>query len=264
MPGYSLVSIPYNAPEACLLSADRCWAFSKITGLFFLSTAGSDQLPTRWAAVIQWFGEEKAFISLLTCKKEIWVLCKYFWLFPEGPFPDGAGPLPSPSPSSLEKARKVAEGRRRKHQGRKTSTAEEERGWRSRCRAGKPGSWGDEKMSVGWGWIRWGTPGTPASLAGDAYQAAKLQGEGSLQAGEVFEVGGEPLETSSLPNSALHCGHLPLSAFLLFFFFPSNCVLNCFCRARGPRRGGGTNPNKVKQQHIVCDCQQGIPSLSCA
>lgn len=66
-------------------------------------------------------------------------------------------------------------------------------------------------------------PGTTTSLRGDASQAAKSQGEGSLQAGEVFEVGGEPLETSS----ALHCGHLPLSAFLLSFFFFFRPTASC-------------------------------------
>lgn len=102
--------------------------------------------------------------------------------------------------------------------------------------------------------------GTTGSLTGDAYQAAKLHGEGSLQAGEVFEVRGEPLETSSLPKQRFALRSL--ASFCLFFFFPSNCILNCFSRARSPQRGGGTDPNKVKQQRIVCDCQQGIPSLS--
>lgn len=76
--------------------------------------------------------------------------------------------------------------------------------------------------------------GTTASLTGDAYQAAKLHSESSLQAGEAFEVRGEPLKTSSLPKQCFALRSLAsfcLTFFfflLLFFFFSIQLCLKLF------------------------------------
>lgn len=96
--------------------------------------------------------------------------------------------------------------------------------------------------------------GTTASLTGDAYQAAKLHSESSLQAGEAFEVRGEPLKTSSLPKQCFALRSL--ASFCLTFFFSSSSFFLFFhptvfetvsLEHAAPKGEGGANPNKVKK-----------------
>lgn len=218
LPGYSLVSIPYDTPETCLLSEDRCWAFSKISALFFFSSAGSDWSPTSWATINQQFGEENAFISLLLATQRSGCSATIFGYFQKVLSPTDlshhACHHPT-APSSPGKAKKTPPFRGQKKTPALQRSREGGDPWR---RAGEPSSmqgWGDARgVKLG---TAGGMLGTTASLTGDAYQAAQLHSESSLQAGEAFEVRGESLKTSSLPKQCFALRSL--ASFCLTFFF---------------------------------------------
>lgn len=159
---------------------------------------------------------------------EILVFCRYFWLFPEGPFPDRPGPSPSPSPYSTQLPRESEKSFQKageeKTRGENPTSQRSRDGGDPRHRAGEPTG-----RQGGAGGLRLGTVGgcRYCSISGwRCLSGCRAARRGCLQAGEACEVGGEPLETPSLPKQSFPlrslaslCPLRPCPLLLFFFFF---------------------------------------------